>query len=662
MNVERERIFSEVAQAILAHLDLEEVLKGILEKALEFFESDAASLLLFDERKEFLRISASIGLDPDYVKIVKVGKDEQISGKVVQERKARVITDMTDVFREIGDDFSYEKIKGEGLVSLICAPVQTVKEGLGTLNIYFRTEHAFEEEEVNTINLFCDLIAIALENARLHKRTADRLENIVELSEIGRSINSLRTTDEIIDSLLRTSVSLINAQGASIMMLKNGGTDVDRAYSLTKSGRAIEQNRTSGLISGDLISHIAASRKPVAVSDTAASKWFPADAGGEWRSVFGLPLKIKERIIGILFVNDNVVRDFTEKEASLLAFLANESAVAIENARLNENVERRMKELSILYEIGQGLISTLELDVLFANTLQRLKDTMGYVNCAILFVDEERQELYFRSSFGYPHEVTKMRIKIGHGLTGAAVQSRQLVYVPDVSVEPRYVSGMKETRSELSVPLEVGRKVIGVLDVESPVINGFSDWEINLFKSISAQLSIAVEKSMLYEETRSLSLTDPLTETANRRHFNIILDSEIKRSERYGRPLSLIIIDLDHFKEYNDRYGHPAGDTVLKEFTRMMYREIRDIDFMARYGGDEFIIVLPETDVMFAKLVGERIRQKIESNPIDPNVTVSLGIASFPKDARDRDSLVESADRALYIAKQLGGNRIALVD
>lgn len=343
-----------------------------------------------------------------------------------------------------------------------------------------------------------------------------------------------------------------------------------------------------------------------------------------------------------------------------MSFLANEAAVAIENARLYEDIEHRMKELSILYEIGQGLMSTLELDTLFTNTLQRLKDSMGFVNCAIMFLDGAKQELYFKSSIGYPEDVTKMRLKLDQGLTGCAVQTEQLVYVPDVEKEPRYIMGMKETKSEVSVPLKIGQKIIGVLDVESPVVNGFGEWDLSVLKSIAAQISVAIEKSMLYEETRSLSLTDPLTEIANRRHFDIIIDAELRRSERYSRPLSLIITDLDHFKEYNDRYGHLAGDHVLKEFARLMSKEIREIDFMARYGGDEFIMILPETDTLFAKLVAERIRQRIENNPINPMLTISLGISSFPRDARDKVSLIKAADQALYTVKQMGGNRIGL--
>ncbi len=664
MDINKEIIYEEIVQAILARLDLDQVLKAILEKGMKFFKSDAASIMLFDEKGEFLEIAAFIGLDSEYVKIVKVRRGEEIAGRVIEENRARIIPDILEIFKNSGDMYSYEKIDKEGLRSMICAPIISEQEPLGCINIYYRKKYTFDQTEVNAISLFCNLSAIALENAKFHKETEKKLQDIVELSEICLSINSLVSIDEIIHSILNIATNLVNARGGGLVLIKPNEIDIDRAYYLDKSTPDLKPYKGEAHLMSELIRQIIGSKKNLCIPDTSVSKLINPEKlnNKEWRAVLGIPLKIKEKITGVLLVNDSQPRDFSEREVSLVNFLVNEAAVAIENARLYENIERRMRELSILYEVGQGLISSLELDTLFDATLQRLKDSMNFVNCAILFVDEGNNELYFRSSIGYSEEVTRMRLKMGEGLTGYAAQTGKLVYVPDVNKDSRYIKGMGETQSEVTVPLEVGRKVIGVLDVESPMINAFGEWEINMLKSVAAQLSVVIENSMLYEETRALSLTDPLTEVANRRHFNIILDAELKRSERYGRPLSLIIIDLDHFKEYNDRYGHPAGDVVLKEFTKTMIAEIRDIDFMARYGGDEFIIILPETDVLFAKLVGERIRQKIEINPIDPSITISLGIASFPKDSRDRESLIESADRALYIAKQLGGNRIALVD
>ncbi len=660
---EKEKIFEEIAQAILAHLDLNRVFRAVLEKAMRFFNSDAASLMLFDESREFLTIVASAGLDPDYVKIVKVKKDEEIAGRVIQEKKVRVVNDVAEVFLEIGDTYSYEKIKNEGLVSLICAPIVSQSEYLGVLNIYFRRQQDLSEDEIANISFFCNLIAIAIENARYYKETSERLQSIVELNELGLSITSLRTVDEIAQTVIKYSVKLVGGHASGVIVFKSNSSEIDQAYFYDRKGKEIYiDNDLANRVKG-FIDYVVINQKPLFISDVTEgdflnSNKLPAD----WRSIFCLPIKLKDKIIGILLLSETRPRIITEREKILLNFLANESAVAIENAVLYENIEQRMKEMSILYEVSQSLISTLELDALFANTLLKLKETMGYVNCAILFVDEVKQELYFRSSIGYPEEVTRMRLKIGQGLTGWAVKERKIVYVPDVTKDHRYVLGMKETKSELAIPLEFKGRIIGVLDVESPKIDGFSQWEIKLMESISSQLAMAIYNSSLFEEVRALSLTDPLTEIANRRHFDILLDSELRRSERYGRPLSIIMLDLDHFKEYNDLNGHIAGDQVLKEFAKIMKGEIREIDFIARYGGDEFVVILPETDNLFAKLVAERIRQKIETNSIDPSVTVSLGIASFPRDARNKEGLIQAADRSLYAAKQLGGNRIALAE
>jgi diguanylate cyclase (GGDEF)-like protein len=156
-----------------------------------------------------------------------------------------------------------------------------------------------------------------------------------------------------------------------------------------------------------------------------------------------------------------------------------------------------------------------------------------------------------------------------------------------------------------------------------------------------------------------MSLTDPLTGLPNRRSFEMTLNNEIKRSDRYRRSFAVIMVDYDNFKIYNDKFGHPAGDEILMRFSFLMKESIRDVDFLGRYGGDEFVIILPETETIFAGEVADRMRKRIAAQPLDPRITISVGIAMFPNDTRDRDELIRLADQACYESKQLGGNRIS---
>jgi diguanylate cyclase (GGDEF)-like protein len=312
-----------------------------------------------------------------------------------------------------------------------------------------------------------------------------------------------------------------------------------------------------------------------------------------------------------------------------------------------------------LYDVSQSLITTLDFDQLLNNVLQHLKDTFGFLNASVLLVDEEKQALYTHSSIVYSREDRDLRLRIGlDGITGHVAKTKRMYYSPDVNKDTYYVPGIDNTRSEACFPLLTGDHLIGVLDVESSEVNGFSQDVIRLLSSLSAQIAIAIDNARLYEETKKLSLTDSLTALSNRRSFELFVEAEIRRAERYRRTFVIMMIDLDNFKNYNDKYGHMAGDIVLQKLSKMMKGIIRDVDFLCRYGGDEFVAILPETDASFALDVAERMRKKIAAQKIQPRITLSIGIASFPHDARDKSRLTDLADQACYDAKQRGGNRV----
>jgi diguanylate cyclase (GGDEF)-like protein len=224
--------------------------------------------------------------------------------------------------------------------------------------------------------------------------------------------------------------------------------------------------------------------------------------------------------------------------------------------------------------------------------------------------------------------------------------------------------GKRSVRSEAAIPLKIRDEVIGVLDIESDKLNAFSEKDLRMFSVFATQAAIAIENARLYDETKILSLTDGLTKIANRRHFDLTVESEVRKARGYSRSISLAMIDLDNFKHFNDRYGHQAGDRMLINIARILKESIRDTDFVARYGGEEFVIVFPETGNDAAIRVSERIRRKVEDCAVYVKglgkkcTTVSLGVATYPFNAQDVAELVYNADKALYRAKQLGKNRV----
>ncbi len=225
--------------------------------------------------------------------------------------------------------------------------------------------------------------------------------------------------------------------------------------------------------------------------------------------------------------------------------------------------------------------------------------------------------------------------------------------------DPRYYPGLNEARSQIAVPVLHGDRVVGVLSVESPLPAAFTRRDLRLLQAIADEVAVALERAWLMERVEQQAITDPLTGLYNRSCLVQRLREEGERAARYGRPLSLLFIDLDDLKLVNDRFGHEAGDQVLVWVARVLKEACRSVDYAARYGGDEFVVVLPETGPEGARAVAARIQQRLLDEPGPAGwawgglgVGASIGIAAYPAHARDWTDLLRLADQAMYGAKR----------
>ena len=247
------------------------------------------------------------------------------------------------------------------------------------------------------------------------------------------------------------------------------------------------------------------------------------------------------------------------------------------------------------------------------------------------------------------------------------IQSRQPLVIPDTGQEPRWVV-LDETawiRSYLVVPICLHDRVLGLLRLDSDTPGEFSAEDGERLRPLANAAAIAMENARLFGEVQRLATTDGLTGIYNRRHFFELAEHELSRARRYGHPVSAIMLDVDHFKQVNDTYGHAAGDQVLRAVAERCGDNIRDIDILGRYGGEEFAIILPATDLTVAQIAAERLRRCIADVPVptdkgDLTVTISLGVASSAQDDEDVAALLNRADAAMYAAKQAGRNRVVV--
>lgn len=646
-----------IAEALLEKKGLNSVFDTIAKMACSFFNASASSIMLFDEKKEYLTIARSYNLSADYLKVVKVRRGQEVAGKVCETKKPRFIPDVLALFREISDDFTVEWAGKEGLVSLVCAPLLLKDEPIGCLNVYYRkTQKSFQNE--SAMEFFTRLAALSIEHSKLIHQSEDKTQVLTVLEEVGLLLTSSFDINEIMKVFLSTAVSITNTDAGALVLVDDTGTKVLDAFEYNKGSnmpkRYVSTARLTNGISGEAIK----TRKPVVIPDLSKCENInPVSLDKKRAATVAVPLITRGKPIGILYVDSFTPRDFSRNEIDYLVILCNQAAIALNNTELYKKLTREAQEMTLLYEVSQSFMSTLDFDKLLVNILERLKNTFGYLNLAILLVDEETQELYPRSYINYPKYIKKLRFKIGRdGISGHVAETKKMYYCPDVSKDPYYIVGAEKAKSELCFPLMLGDRVIGTLDVESPEINGFTEDDMKLLSGLSAQIAVALYNSQLFEQTKALSLTDPLTSLPNRRSFDMFIEAEIRRAGRYHRSFSLLMVDFDNFKKYNDAFGHPAGDKILKKCSQLMKETIRDVDFLGRYGGDEFISVLPETDSTFALEVAERMRKTIAAQSIEPRITLSIGIAAFPQDSNSKNTLIEIADDACYEAKQLGGD------
>ncbi len=619
-------------------------------------KASAVILLIYDEQEKKLSVQHSHGLPADYLSNIE--KDVAVGYSALKSKKIKIIHDIKQLHRKKDKTATGSQKKGT-ISSLAAIPLWTTTAKIGCLNVYFaRSTRTLKDKA--TIDVFSRTAALAIAHHQANERvkSVDRMINGLE--ETSKLLTCCLTTGEVAKKILAIATSMSNTDSGSLLLIDEKNRKVIKAYEYRRRTSKIQEYESTARLEQGISGEILKKRTAIAVSDLVNYENVNPVAIRKKRvSVAGIPLITREKIIGILFLDSFTPRIFDQAEIEYLNLLSNHAAANLENALLNDILQREAKETALLYEVSQSLISTLDFDQLLKNILEHLKETFDFLNISVLLVDEEQQTLYTHSSISYSPEDSNLRLKIGKdGITGHVAKTKAMYYSADVRKDNYYVSGNNKTRSEVCFPLLIGERLIGVLDVESGKLDGFALDAIRLLSSLSAQIAIAIDNARLYAETKKLSLTDPLTSLSNRRSFDIFIDAEIRRAERYRRTFVVMMIDFDNFKNYNDKYGHTAGDVVLQKLSKIMKDIIRDVDFLCRYGGDEFVSILPETDASFALDVAERMRKKIAAQKIQPKVTLSIGIASFPHDARDKSRLIDLADQACYEAKQRGGNRV----
>jgi diguanylate cyclase (GGDEF)-like protein len=316
--------------------------------------------------------------------------------------------------------------------------------------------------------------------------------------------------------------------------------------------------------------------------------------------------------------------------------------------------------------LGEVLRSTHDLSKLLSVVLETAIAAVNARAGAIWLLAPSRTELALRVSRGMDPSTAEVRPVLGEGIAGTVARTRRATLVPSAIEAPQPASWEPRERTVIAVPIESESQLLGVIVLYGRRLpQPFDAVDLDTVRSLARQAAVGVENVLLHQEAQRLSITDGLTSLWNYRYMNMRLAQEVERAIRFHRPLALLVIDIDHFKQINDRYGHQRGDAILAELANRVVSETRgQVDTVARYGGEEFVLILPETPLEGAMVVAEKVRASIAGAPFggegeEPiNVTVSIGIAVFPEHGAKPQNLIRAADQALYEAKGRGRDRV----
>lgn len=342
----------------------------------------------------------------------------------------------------------------------------------------------------------------------------------------------------------------------------------------------------------------------------------------------------------------------------------------LEIEKINIQLKEQYQELSVLFQTSRSLTTTLDKNLLYEKIFMVFRESLQCERVIMLLYQAGDEMLEVVKTSGLNSSAVKgLAFKLGEGISGMVAASMQSIYSPDLSIDQRnlsYKGRWVSTGSLLSMPMVVQNTLVGVINLHSQKIDAFPTIVRQMAQAIADQAAISIENARLYEKTRSLSATDDLTGLANRRQFNDFLQREWSQARRYHTNFALLMIDIDHFKLYNDTNGHLNGDIALKKIAALLLQNTRGIDLVARFGGEEFVLMLPKADQRGALAVANKLCLAVEkeyfvgmekSQP-DGKITVSIGISCFPADSTEIYDLLNLADEALYQAKERGRNSV----
>jgi diguanylate cyclase (GGDEF)-like protein/PAS domain S-box-containing protein len=519
-------------------------------------------------------------------------------------------------------------------------------------------------------------LALGSRDVTWRKQTEKKLEEQRAMSEALRDSTAALTStldlQQVLHRVLSNVGKVVAHDAANIMLVdEDGKARIVDVTGYKKPGDA-ETLRTLRFDVKQVknLQYMFTCSAPMAIPDVRLyDGWNPAEVNQWVRSYAAAPLRLQGQVIGFLNLDSAEPNHYTQEHAERLQVFADQAALAIRNARLFEDAQKHSQYLVQLSEMISDALGASSQEEMLASMADHINQIFQADNTHILLWDDTNH-LHDYSVVNHSSENANGMMNLNEEDFAPSMQflkTNPILVVEDLAasmyVSPRLAESLVQG-SCLGMAMNVDRKNIGVTIIGFNHKKKFHEKEVALAIQTANQLTLALDKMMLLAELGRSAITDDLTGFYNRRGLNELGNREIKRALRFHRPLSAMMLDVDHFKNINDTYGHLVGDELIRGIAEMLRQGLREIDIVARYGGDEFLIMLPENEVSLAMTVAERLRSSVENASFLTqhgrlNTTISVGVTGLYPETENLSQLIEEADKAMYLAKQSGRNRVA---
>ena len=652
-----------VASDIGSRLDLDQILSGLVDHAIVLFEGDGAAVFL---QRPDGQIAAEVsrGLSAEYLNSVREFPARSLPAVAVAARRPLFSVGYRDDPR--GVDMRAAVVQ-EGFDTLCTAPLMDGSNVLGLLNIYHNRPHRWTDAELETMEALATQAGVAIRAAQDYERMATWAAQLQSIQQLGARLNRLSTVAEIGQAIATELRQLIDYHNARVYRLV--GQELIPVAMQGQVGEYVDEtpDQLRVTVGEGITGWVAANRIAQNLGDAAAdprASTIPGTEDDLDESMLLAPMLFDDQVLGVLVLSKLGLNRFSDDDLRLLVIYASFAAQAMANADTTERLrhqslalERQLRSQRELLQITESLLTTLDARAVLDSITERLGRLIACDNIAIEVVDPATGLLTPLTARGAQEEYYMQPWEAGEtGVATWVVEHDEPVYIRDERDDPR-VNHRDEGPNDGSlivVPLRSRGGAIGVLTIERlGVANTFSFDEFELVQLFAAQVSIALQNAEVFQAVQVRARTDGLTGLLNHATFEEWLERIVKD----GAPFSLIMLDLDDFRKVNNSRGHQAGDEVLRDIAAALVRAGRDTDLVFRYGGDEFAFLLPHTDRNGATLAAERVRHAVLAT--DSAVSASVGVATFPVDGATPEEILLAADRACFVAKRDGRDRVA---